>query len=446
MKKLSHEIRYSRPVEEIMNTPPASAIRWGTAVVGIIILMLLLISWIIKYPYIVRADALITTEKPPANIVARVSGDIEHLFVSDGQHVMQESVLGVLETTASYQSVQWLSSFLDSISSADIINSSGRISQQLPDNPGLGEIQDRYSSFRKIYIDYLNHLEIDYYGKKIDAVREEIKSIEDYIYKLKSKDELISSRLKLEEKKYFRDSLLNEQELLPDAELENSKQKYYSLKIEMVQVVLDAASMRIDLASKKQILRDLVAAGEEERQNYRSAVVDELIRLKSRLDWWIQNHLLVSPIDGNVTFTRYWAENQSVREGETVMTVVPEGENKIIARIRIPMTGSGKVREGQNVNIQLKGYPYLEYGMVRGVIHSRSLVPHENMYILDVELPDGLSTFYGKDLKFSQNMEAKAEIITDDMRLIERALYPFKFLLEKNRNLSGEKGEADLED
>ncbi|MGM0464634.1 MAG: hypothetical protein ACQEQW_08240, partial [Bacteroidota bacterium] len=125
MKKLSHEIRYSRPVEEIMNTPPASAIRWGTAVVGIIILMLLLISWIIKYPYIVRADALITTEKPPANIVARVSGDIEHLFVSDGQHVMQESVLGVLETTASYQSVQWLSSFLDSISSADIINSSG---------------------------------------------------------------------------------------------------------------------------------------------------------------------------------------------------------------------------------------------------------------------------------------------------------------------------------
>ncbi|MDZ7739051.1 MAG: HlyD family efflux transporter periplasmic adaptor subunit [Bacteroidales bacterium] len=435
MKKLSHEIRYSRPVEEIMNTPPASAIRWGTAVVGIIIFMMLLISWLIKYPYIIRADALITTEKPPANMVARVSGDIEQLFVSDGQHVRQGSVMGVLETAASYRSVQWLSSLLDTVSSADITPSTDGIYRQLPDNPELGEIQDRYSSFRKSYFDYLNHIEIDYYGKKIEAVREEIKSIEDYIEKLKGKERLISSSLELEEKRYLRDSLLNVKDLLPDAELENSKQKYYSLKIEMVQVVLDAASRRIDLASKKQTLHDLVAAGEEEKQKYRSVLDDELIRLKSRLDWWIQKHLLVSPVDGHVTFTRYWAENQSVHEGETVMTVVPAGQNEIIARIRIPMTGSGKVKTGQNVNIQLKGYPYLEYGMVRGIIQRRSLVPHENMYVLDVKLPDGLSTFYGKNLEFSQNMQGKAEIITEDMRLIERALYPFKYLLKKNSNL-----------
>ncbi len=417
-----------------MNTPPASAIRWGTAVVGVLIFMLLLISYLIRYPYIIRADAVITTEKPPANVVARVSGDIEQLFVSDGQHIMQGSVLGVLETTASYQSVQWLSSLLDTVNSADIIPSAKDVSRQLPDNPDLGEIQDRYSSFRKNYFDYLNHIQIDYYGKKTEAVREEIKSIENYIEKLKVKEDLISSRLELEKKKYFRDSLLNEQELLPDAKLENSKQKYYSLKIELVQVVLDAASRRIDLASKRQTLQDLVAAGEEEKQKYRSVLDDELMRLKSRLDWWIQNHLLVSPVDGHVTFTRYWAENQSVREGETVMTVVPEGQNEIIARIRIPMTGSGKVKEGQNVNIQLKGYPYLEYGMVRGVIHRRSLVPHENMYVLDVKLPDGLSTFYGKNLELSQNMEGRAEIITGDMRLIERALYPFKYLLKKNSN------------
>ncbi len=418
-----------------MNTPPSSAIRWGTAVVGVIIFMLLLISWLIKYPYIIRADAVITTEKPPANIVARVSGDIEQLFVSDGQNIMQGSVLGVLETSASYRSVQWLSSLLDTINSAEITPSAGGISRQLPDNPDLGEIQDRYSSFRKSYFDYLNHIQIDYYGKKTEAVREEIKSIEDYIEKLKGKEDLISSRLKLEKKKYLRDSLLNDQELLPDAEFENSKQKYYSLKIELVQVILDEASRRIDMASKKQSLQDLVAAGEEEKQKYRSVLDDELMRLKSRLDWWIQNHLLVSPLDGYVTFTRYWAENQSVQEGETVMTVVPEGQNEIIARIRIPMTGSGKVKEGQKVNIQLKGYPYLEYGMVRGVIHRRSLVPHENMYVLDVRLPDGLSTFYGKNLELSHNMEGRAEIITGDMRLIERALYPFKYLLNKNSNL-----------
>jgi len=419
-----------------MNTPPRSTVRWGTAIVTIVILLILVLSWIIKYPNIIRAEALITTEKPPANIVARVSGNIKHLFVSDAEKVSPGSILGVMETTASYESVQWLSSILDTVRPEDISSAYEQVGNVLTGNPVLGEIQDQYSSFRKICYDYINHIEIDYYGKKIEAVNEEIKSIEDYIRQLKSKENLTVSTLEVERTKYLRDSLLNKQNVLPDAELENSKQKYYSLKIELVQVVLEAASKRIDLASKKQELQDLTAAREEERQKYISEVNDELMKLKARLDWWIQNYLLVSPIDGNVTFTRYWSENQSVKEGETVMTVVPQGENEIIARIRIPMAGSGKVKEGQDVNIQLEGYPYLEYGMVQGIIESRSLVPDEDLYILDVNLPQGLSTFYGKQLQFSQNMAGRAEIITEDMRLIERLIYPFKYLAEKNRRQS----------
>jgi len=416
-----------------MDTPPRSMVRWGTAIATIVIILLLFLSWIIKYPYIIRAEAVITTEKPPANIVARVSGNIEHLFVSDGEKISSGSILGVMETTATYESIQWLSSLLDTVKTEDMSSANEKVIRKLPNNPVLGEIQDQYSTFRKNYYDYINHIEIDYYGKKIEAVNEEIKSIEDYIRQLKSKEALTASNLEVEKKKYLRDSLLNEQNILPDAELENSKQKFYSLKIELVQVVLEASSRRIDLASKKQELQDLTAAREEERQRYISAVDDELMKLKARLEWWIQDYLLVSPIDGNVTFTRYWSENQSVREGETVMTVVPQGESEIFARIMIPMAGSGTVKEGQNVNIQLEGYPYLEYGMVQGIIESRSLVPQEDLYVLDVSLPDGLSTFYGKQLDFSQNMSGRAEIITEDMRLIERLIYPFKYLVEKNR-------------
>lgn len=416
-----------------MNTPPRSMVRWGTAIVTIVIILLLVLSWIIKYPYLVRADAVITTERPPEYIKARVSGNIEHLFVSNGESITSGSILGVMETTASYESIQWLSSLIDTVKSQDMPPTYVKAIRELPSNPVLGEIQDQYSAFRKSYYDYINHIEIDYYGKKIEAVNEEIRSIEDYIRQLKSKESLTISNLEVEKNKYLRDSLLNEQNIVPDAELENSKQKFYSLKIELVQVVLEASSKRIDLASKKQELQDLTAAREEERQKYISNADNELIKLKARLDWWIQNYLLVSNIDGNVTFTSYWSENQSVREGETVMTIVPLGENEIFARIMIPMAGSGKVEEGQNVNIQLEGYPYLEYGMVHGIIESRSLVPHENLYVLDVYLPDGLSTFYGKELNFSQNMSGRAEIITEDMRLIERLIYPFKYLVEKNR-------------
>ena len=90
------------------------------------------------------------------------------------------------------------------------------------------------------------------------------------------------------------------------------------------------------------------------------------------------------------------------------------------------------------VNIMLEGYPYLEYGMVQGFISSKSLVPREDYYILDVELPEGLSTFYGEQLKFSQNMSDNAEIITEEIRLIERLINPFKYLINKNKSIGKE--------
>jgi len=434
MKKSKHEIRHSVAVEDIINTPPKSAVRWGTTIVGLVILLLLILSWLIKYPYVIRAEAIVTTTNPPAAIVARVSGKIEKLFVKDGEEVSRGQILGIMETTTSHEKVMSLLKMIDSLNIPLQADRERGINRELPSSPGLGEIQDQYSAFRKSYYDYYNHVVIDPYGKKTEAVREEISSIDDYINKLKSKETITASRLELEKKKYLRDSLLNAREILPDAGLEVSKQKYYSLKIELVQVALEIASRRIELSSRKQLLHDLEASRMEEREKYLSILSDKLTRLRARIDWWIQTHVLTSPLLGKVTFTEFWSENQAVKEGETVMTVVPTGENEIIARLMVPMKGSGKVETGQRVNIQLEGYPYLEYGMVKGFIRSKSLVPKKNMYVMDVFLPRGLSTFYDKTLEFNQNMTGQAEIITEDIRLIDRIIYPFKFLFEKNRN------------
>ncbi len=49
-----------------------------------------------------------------------------------------------------------------------------------------------------------------------------------------------------------------------------------------------------------------------------------------------------------------------------------------------------------------------------------------------VSFPNGLTTNYGNNLPFSQNMKGKAEIITQDLRLIERIIFPVKSILKKN--------------
>ena len=71
--------------------------------------------------------------------------------------------------------------------------------------------------------------------------------------------------------------------------------------------------------------------------------------------------------------------------------------------------------------------------MVRGVVKSKSLVPTGDAYIIEIELPDGLSTLYGKKLEFTQNMIGTAEIISEDLRLIQKIINPFRYLVSKNK-------------
>lgn len=435
MTKQDQEIRHSGPVEEIMGTPPRSIVRWGTIIALIIFTVLLFFSWLIKYPYIIRADVIITTEKPPANLMARISGRIDKLFVTDGQSVHMGEQLAIMETTASYVSVDWLIGILNGSGFSEFDSLISKMSPiKLPDEPGLGELQDQYSSFRKSYFNYFNHVRIDYYGRQKESLDVEMNEIREYIYQLKVKEKISSENLRLESDKFIRDSVLHINDVLSDSEFENSKQRYHRTKIEVIDIVLEANLMRIELASKQQLLQDITAKKEEERNNLMTILDDDIIRLRAKIDWWIQTFLLVSPIDGEVTFTKFWSENQIVNEGETVMAVVPTVEQEIIARIYLPMKGSGKVNTGNKVNIQLNGYPYLEYGMVQGLVRSRSKLPNDELYILDVELPSGLSTFYGKKLEFSHNMSGTAQIITDDIRLIERIISPLKYLINKNKS------------
>jgi tyrosine-protein phosphatase YwqE len=52
-------------------------------------------------------------------------------------------------------------------------------------------------------------------------------------------------------------------------------------------------------------------------------------------------------------------------------------------------------------------------------------------YVLEVEFPENLTTTYKKTLIFRQQMQGIAEVITDDLRLIERLLNPIKAIFDK---------------
>jgi HlyD family secretion protein len=297
----------------------------------------------------------------------------------------------------------------------------------------LGEIQNFYSIFMKNLSDINSYVSNDYYGNKIIALSEEIKATEEYIERLKIKEKLFAENRRLESSKYRRDSLLYANKVIPESEIEKSHQALIRINIELQQVRLDYSEKSIALAEKKQLIQDYKIRRVEEEDKLVSLLNESYLNLRAQLSIWNNNYLLKSPFDGIVTFTQFWNENQIVTKDEPVLNVVPYVTGSYVGRVKLKMQRSGKVKPGQSVNIKLSSFPYLEFGMVKGTVRTKSLVPSGDAYIIEIDLPDGLTTLYGKKLEFTQNMSGTAEIVTEESRLIQKLVNPLRYLITKHK-------------
>jgi multidrug resistance efflux pump len=428
MKGTKPEILYSDPVRDIISNPPRRIIRRGTTLIFLVLAILLLLSWLIKYPDVVPAPVEITTVNPPVTLASKITGRINKLYVNDGENVSPGKLLAVMETAASISEIELLKAVIDTVDKPEKL-----AAESFPSFFELGELQVHYASFIKILSDYNTYIRNDSYGRKINSLTDEIGGIRDYIEQIKSKETLVSQNLRIEENKYKRDSTLHSGHVYSESDLENSRQSLIRIKLELQEVRLTYSSKVIELAEKKQLLQDYRINRQEEKEKLISALNEAFHNLKAQLRIWETTYLLVSPIRGKIAFTEYWSENQLVNIGQPVLSVVPDTAGDYLGRITLKMQRSGKVKVGQPVNIKLSGYPYLEYGMVRGIVKSKSLVPSGDAYIIEITLPDGLTTLYNQILDFTQNMQGTAEIITEDLRLLERIINPLRHLISKSK-------------
>jgi multidrug resistance efflux pump len=305
--------------------------------------------------------------------------------------------------------------------------------RRLPMFSDLGELQGSYGTFLKNLSDLNNYVSNDLYGSRINSLSEEINSIQEYISRLIVKEKLFSVNHRIEAKKYNRDSSLYADKVIPESELEQAHQALLRVNIELQQARLDHSSKSIELAEKRQLLQEYRITRTDEKDKLVSVLRESYLNLLAQLNIWENTYLLTSPIDGFVSFTKFWSANQSVVKDEPVVSIVPLRPGGFLGRINLKMQRSGKVKTGMLVNIKLSGYPYLQYGVVRGRVRSKSMVPSGDAYIIDIELPDGLTTLYGTKLDFTQNMQGTAEIITENIRLLQKIINPFRYLISKNR-------------
>ena len=95
------------------------------------------------------------------------------------------------------------------------------------------------------------------------------------------------------------------------------------VNIELQQARLDHSSKSIELAEKRQLLQDYRITQVEEKDKFVSVLRESFLNLNAQLNLWENTYLLISPIDGIVSFTKFWSANQSVVKDEPVVSIVP---------------------------------------------------------------------------------------------------------------------------
>lgn len=417
----------SEEVQEILTRVPHWMIRWGSVVVLLILLSLFFVSWLIKYPDIISTQIVITTNIPPEKLVAKLPGKIEAILVKDKETIKKNTPLAVIENSANYNDVFLLKSIVDTI---DI--DKNKFPFDKLKSAQLGEIESFFAVFQKESIaDDLN-TKLQPYQVQGSAQSYEAIQLKERLSLLESQKSINQNELVLQKNDLDRYEGLFKKGIIAAQELEKHKLTYLQVERNYKSLLSTISQLKSSLNELNKNSKTTQINESKDNVNLERNVIQSFNGLKKAIKDWELNYVLRSSIDGKVSFLQLWAENQTVNIGDNVFAIIPTDESGYIGKVKALAQNSGKIKVGQTVNIRLANYPDREFGIIKGTIKAISLTPDKDGNLLiNVSLPNGLETSYKKQIVFQQEMSGTADIVTEDLRLIERLLYQFRDIFKR---------------
>ena len=380
----------------------------------------------IEYPEVLKARVVLTSTQPPIDIHARSAGRIAELFVADSQEVSYGAPLALIENPARWEDMQVLQQVLDSLQDLLELGKPMPKGMRLPQSLALGTVQSSYANLVDAWTAYDSYYSINPLTRQRAALRENLAQQESVLVAFEAQIPRLEKAAALAENAHERNVTLYKEQVISESQLENSERSLLDARGKMGELSTNLAQSRLQISQWNSELVRLNLRQPEEEISLREGFSSALDQLASAIQMWEQNFLLRAPIEGRTSFFSYWSPEQYVEQEASVMTLVPSQSSPIIGKVLLPVQNSGKVEKGQKVNILLDNYPFQEFGFLTGKISQISRVPQGDEYALDVTLPQNLQTSYGTPIPFRQEMQGTAEIITEDLRLIERILYQLR--------------------
>ncbi len=421
-------------VNELLGQVPHWIIRFGNVILLFVVLLLLSIAYFIKYPDVVVARITVTNSSLPHEIKINpqsYSSELSYLMVNDKQLVKKGEVLAVAKNLAVYEDILCAHEELKNTQKAFAEGRFDTLSQLFSNGLQLGEFQPAYSLLLNAIEDYRIYNDYKFHKFSMEEITKQIDTYKKLKSALLKELTIANEQFALSRNNYLRDSTLFVQQVIPASEFEILKKKYLEEKLKIENIKIQVIGYDLNIQQKEEAMLLISQDSIKALTNLYSGLNNAIMEFDSKLRSWEETYLLYSPIDGRISFNQPLKAGKYLQADKTLMMVLPD-DTALFAYTYLPSAGSGKVAVGQETKIRFDGFPFQEYGVVKGKVHSISKAATEGLYYVQIKIPAALETNFHKKLEFSSNMQGDVHIITEDLRYIERIFYQFKSAFTKD--------------
>lgn len=419
-------------IENTFGKPPGWIVNWGITSGFVFLLVCLGIASFVKYPDKLMMQARVFSENPPIEFFSKMTGEISSILIENNSNVQKRQTILKIKSTLKEDDYEKLKQFIKKFEAIKHIPNYLRIT--IPNNLELGELTPSYTILMQNFKDLKHYLKQSAVFAKMRALENEIEQIRKLNLSLTKQELYYETDVSLTEKDFQRNLSLNKDGVIAEVDKEKSESKLLGEKRSLEAFKTQQINNKIRIQQLKTQINDL----KSDRAN---GVSNRILTIRQLIDkiWgefkeWEDSHIVKSPIDGTISFSKYWHENQIVKSNESLFTIIPNSENQsFIARGNLPLRSSGNLKIGQSAIINLENYPSNQYGVLSGTVADVSSLPAEDAYQVTIKLPENLITSYGKEIPKQQNMKANISIQTQEYSLLER-LFQNILDITKNRN------------
>lgn len=394
--------------------------RYGTLITCLVLAIVALFTWLIRYPETVSSGARLTGTTAPKPIIAHLPGRLQLLSKNNGDQVRSNDVIGCVETTADIGEVLKFEVLTDQLYQIIEDNDPEGIKALMTLSfSNLGELQADYQRFVQAYLPYRDYVLGDYVEKKKNLLKRDVNIVHKSRQVLREQEQLNQQDLDLNHITLDKNKKLLEAQLISEQEYRELTSRHISKQMSEPQI----KSGYISNESQLNAIHKELAEIDNMVANYKTEFRQAVYNMKSRIAEWKQHHLLIASEKGKLSFSSFLQENQVVEAGQVLAYIMPEYSSMYMETL-IPQTNFGKVAAGQKVILRFEAYPWQEFGTLTGIIGYISPIPVDSGYYLaKIHLPQKLVTNYHKEIPFVEGLMAQSEIITRDMRLAESLYY-----------------------